>query len=53
MAESGARVWFGRVPGPSNLADGPSRLDFSTIEALGGKRVFLGRGDWVAVTARA
>ena len=53
LAESGAHVWIDRVPGPSNLAHSPSRLDFSTVEALGGKRVFLGRGDWVAVAARA
>eukprot|EP00972_Heterocapsa_arctica_P091302 13471839-Heterocapsa_arctica.AAC.1 len=29
--------WFTRVPSPSNIADGPSRLDFVLVEGLGGE----------------
>ena len=29
------RVWFGRVPSYSNIADGPSRLDFEEVQRLG------------------
>ena len=28
--------WYDRVPGPSNVADGPSRLDFDEIVKMGG-----------------
>ena len=24
--------WYARIPSPSNIADGPSRLDFSQVE---------------------
>ena len=30
--------WFCRVPSESNVADGPSRLDFQNLEALGATR---------------
>ena len=32
---SGVTAWFDRVPTKSNCADGPSRLDFSRLWALG------------------
>ena len=35
----GLHPWYERVPGPCNIADGPSRLQFSAVEALGSKRV--------------
>ena len=35
------RAAFFRVPTASNIADGPSRMDFSLIQKLGGTRVFL------------
>ena len=31
-------VWYGRVPTSSNIADGPSRLDFDAVAALCGHR---------------
>ena len=31
-------VWYGRVPTSSNIADGPSRLDFNAVAALCGHR---------------
>ena len=38
VAAANATPWFDRVPAPSNIADGPSRLDFKAVEDLGGKR---------------
>ena len=35
-AELGVVQWFARVPSASNLADGPSRLDFASVAALQG-----------------
>ena len=35
------QAFFCRVPTSSNIADGPSRGDFSLIEKLGGRRVRL------------
>ena len=35
------QAFFFRVPTSSNIADGPSRGDFSLIEKLGGRRVQL------------
>ena len=37
------RVWFGRVPSHSNLADGPSRLCFEAVQKLGAVRTSV---DW-------
>ena len=34
-AELQLKTWFSRVPTHSNLSDGPSRLDFSMVMALG------------------
>ena len=34
----GVHAWHERVPGPCNIADGPSRLDFSIVEARGSTR---------------
>ena len=34
------RLWFGRVPTSSNIADPPSRLQFEPLVACGAKRVF-------------
>eukprot|EP00971_Amphidinium_carterae_P158874 3150194-Amphidinium_carterae.1 len=33
-AEVGTSSWYARVPSPSNVADGPSRLDFSLVATL-------------------
>ena len=38
-ALGGASSWYDRVPGPSNIADGPSRLKFDEIRRVGGKEV--------------
>ena len=35
VSERGIRVIFHRVPSKANLADGPSRNDFSSVRALG------------------
>ena len=35
LAQCRCRPWFARVPGPSNIADGPSRLQFETAGRLG------------------
>jgi len=53
----GAVQWFARVPSPSNIADGPSRLDFTAVAALkGAVRCELSRcanfGSWEALAAR-
>ena len=45
FASAQASPWFDRVPGPSNLADGPSRPDFSCYTDLGFERVDLVE-DW-------
>ena len=37
-AKLGITPWYDRVPGPCNLGDGPSRLDFGEAEALGSRR---------------
>ena len=37
-AKVSALSWFARVPSPSNIADGPSRLDFSELEAWPGSK---------------
>ena len=34
------RVWFGRVPTSSNIADPPSRMQFESLVASGAKRAF-------------
>ena len=49
LAAANATPWFDRVPGPSNIADGPSRLDFKALEDLGGKRRRLELEHWFAV----
>ena len=51
MAAAAAVPWFDRVPGPSNLADGPSRLDFDAVLALGAVVRQLTSEHWRAVTA--
>ena len=33
--ETESLTWFSRVPSASNVADGPSRIDFSITAALG------------------
>jgi hypothetical protein len=39
-ARLGSLPWFARVPSPSNLADGPSRLNFELVAALPGAARF-------------
>ena len=34
------RVWFGRVPTASNIADAPSRMQFEPLKVRGAKRVY-------------
>ena len=46
IAQLAASVWFERVPGVSNIADGPSRLDFSVVEAIGARRRRIADSDW-------
>ena len=41
----GLHPWYERVPGPCNVADGPSRLQFSEVDALGSVRVRLAAGE--------
>ena len=36
LARIGAFAWFARVPSASNIADGPSRLDFEKLRAWPG-----------------
>ena len=43
------KMWFARVPTSSNLADKPSRLETSELDALGIERVTI---DWCEVEAR-
>ena len=38
-AKSRTFSWFERVPSKSNLADGPSRLDFEEVTGMGCKLV--------------
>ena len=49
-AKLGVRVWIEWVAGPSNVADGPSRLDFTLVEELGCRRVRT--TDWGSVSGR-
>ena len=49
LAEVAAVPWFDRVPGPSNLADGPSRLNFERVLSLGASVKELRAGHWEAV----
>jgi len=44
LAEARAAPWFARVPGPSNIADGPSRMQFKECADLGIERVQLSVG---------
>ena len=50
LALARANPWFARVPGPSNIADGPSRLEFAECLDLGIPRVDLESG-WEAALA--
>ena len=52
IAAFGTDPWFDRVPGPSNLADGPSRLQTDQVRKLGGREVAVRPSDWRAVTIR-
>jgi len=45
IAESQCVAWFARVPGPSNIGDGPSRLSFPQAGGIGVRRVHL-PGQW-------
>ena len=47
LAACHCRPWFARVPGPSNSADGPSRLDFGQAKQLGAVLRYL-PGQWEA-----
>ena len=38
-ARLGVSSWLARVPSPSNIADGPSRLDFTESVSMGGRQV--------------
>ena len=49
MAAAGAAPWFDRVPGPSNIADGPSRLRFEDLRKLGAQQRVLEEGLWETV----
>ena len=52
IAASGMDPWFDRVHGPSNLTDGPSRLQTDLVRRLGGRDVAVRQSDWRAVTIR-
>ena len=45
-AEHNVALWVEWVPGPSNPADGPSRLRFAEAERLGAEVVGLPRDAW-------
>ena len=49
LARAKTDVWFDRVPGASNLADGPSRLDYELVRELGAVQVHVRESDWEAV----
>ena len=61
-AELSTMSWYARVSTFSNLADGPSRLEFSEVKAYAGARQFElslpkdwqvpGLGFWAAVARR-
>ena len=53
FAAAGADPWFDRVPGPSNLADGPSRLEFQLLSSLGAKQRKIEDTHWERVKAPA
>ena len=42
----GAIIWIEWVPGPANLADDPSRLDFDLVRGLGIQVEPLAKGFW-------
>ena len=48
-AELEVEVWFDWVPGPANLADAPSRLEFGVLRELGGAQRVFGPEDWQAL----
>ena len=43
-------VWFGRVPSKSNIADGPSRLKFETVQKL--NNASIRQVDWTETCQR-
>ena len=45
-ALAGSTAWYARVPGVSNPADAPSRLEFSALAAAGGRRQRPSRAQW-------
>ena len=49
LAAVGAMPWFDRVPGLSNLADAPSRLQFSHLHSLGAQRRQVDHAAWSKV----
>ena len=51
LAAAGARPWFERVPGPSNPADGPSRLDFKAVVRRAGRQRRVVDELWASVRA--
>jgi len=53
FAAAGADPWFDRVPGPSNLADGPSRLEYQLLFNLGAKQRQVEATHWERVRAPA
>ena len=44
--------WCARVPSPSKVADGPSRLDFAEVLALGGEQHNLANIRWDVLAAQ-
>ena len=42
-----ASVWLERVPGVSNIADGPSRLSFNPVEQVGAQRIRVQPRAWL------
>ena len=46
IARLQANCWFEHVPGVSNIADGPSRLDFALAAEVGAARVHLAGEVW-------
>ena len=52
-AQYSARVWLEYVPGPANLADGPSRLCFGAVERLGARRVEPSAQEWLLIRGEA
>ena len=47
LASAETNPWFARVATGSNIADGPSRLDFASLDTFSRSRRCLDWGAWV------